>query len=775
VALPRPRVRRLSATLALACVSASAAQAPAPESVTDLLRALGSRGIVVLFSSDLVPPNLTAPAVLYGSDPMARTVEALAAHHLRLQSLGPRRYVVTRDPRPIPSTLSTTAATKLAPTSTELDEVSVFASRYAFGMATPGAPSSLGRSDIDRMPGAQSDPIRAVRATPGLATNLSSRPYVRGAFLDDVLVQFDGIPLVDPFHFKNFQDLVSALDASAIDRIDVYTGGFPVKYGTRSAGVIDLEPRSVESGFEHGVAASLLSYDLSTVGRSDRWPIEWLATVRHSARDVVLKPLDADIGEPTFYDALGRARWQASAASAWTLAWLMLDDRLRLATDPAEAQAAAHFRDLYSWLVWDQAWTGAVHSRTSVSMTRAQHARSGALTLAGFANGRLEERRDFSSLDFRTGWTYVPSAGVTWDAGAETVFERAELRFARQERFADLIAASFNRSSDATLSANVAPRSSTLALFTSVRRQWRLLEAEVGLRLDRQDGRSLGTHMQVTPRFNLRYDPTPEWHVYGSWGEFSQAQRVSEWRVEEGQAAPDAATRASHVITGLAHETESNLQWRLEAYRNHWSAVGPYFDNSLDSLSLLPELEPDRRRVAPADAETAGVELSVRRPLSARVQLWGTYAVSRTTDDLAGRDVPRSWDQTHAATLALAWQGVSTSASALLGWHTGWPRTPLSPGSGTAAAPGGLLVGERNSARWANYLTVDLRVSHEVPVPAGSLSAWLDATNATDRSNECCVGFSPADTTAGMAVTRAKLWLPRVVNVGFAWRFRREP
>lgn len=764
---------RLSAALILACGGASAAQAP--ESVTDLLRGLGSRGIVVLFSSDLVPPELTAPAAAAGSDPMARALEALASHRLRLQRLGERRYVVTRDlnaplPPPLPRAVPTGAS---ADAPSVLNDISVFASRYEFGAAAPGAPASLVRSDIDRIPGAESDPIRATRATPGLATNLSSRPYVRGAFLDDVLVRFDGIPLVDPFHFRNFQNLVSAFDGSAIDRIDVYTGGFPVRYGTRSAAVIDIEPRSVESGYENRVAGSLLSYDLSTVGRAERWPIEWLATVRHSARDVVLNPLDADIGEPTFYDALARVRWQATASSAWTLGWLMLDDRLRLATDPAEEQAAAHFRDLYSWLAWDQTWGGAVHSRTSVSLTSSAHARSGSLTLAGFADGRLDERRDLSSLELRTGFTYVPSSGVTWEAGAEAVFERAQLRFLRQERFADSVATSFKRPSDASISAQVDPGSSSFALFTSVRRQWRRFDAELGVRLDQQNGRSLGTHAQFSPRVNLRYDPAADWHLYGSWGEFSQAQRVDEWRVEEGQSTRDPASYAMHAITGLSHEITSNVEWRIEIYRNQWSSVSPYYDNSLDALSLLPELEPDRVRVAPGDAETAGVELSGRLPLSPSIQLSGSYALSRTTDDLAGRDVPRSWDQTHAATLALAWRGANTSASALIGWHSGWPRTPLA--GGTAAGAAALLVGERNSVRWANFFTTDVRVSRDFAIPNGSVSVWLDAINATDHSNECCVGFTPADAASGIGATRPKRWLPRVINVGFVWRFRPEP
>ncbi|HEY0802488.1 MAG TPA: Plug domain-containing protein, partial [Steroidobacteraceae bacterium] len=278
-----PRTRGGWASVALVA-AAMAAAADTPVKVTDLLQALGATGIEVLYSSDLVPPGLESSAPLQGSDALSRAINALAEHHLILRRVEPRRYIVTREPHLPTSVTAKAAPSKEAPSSKQapLDELTVFSSRYAFESVLTGEPIALTQSDMQRVPGSQEDALRAIRASPGLATNLSSRPYIRGAFLDDVLVQYDGIPLVDPFHFKNFQSLISVFDPAAVGRVDVYTGGFPVKYGTRSAGVLDLTPRSLDSGYEYRVGASLLSYDLSTMGRAERWPIEWLATFRHS-------------------------------------------------------------------------------------------------------------------------------------------------------------------------------------------------------------------------------------------------------------------------------------------------------------------------------------------------------------------------------------------------------------------------------------------------------------------------------------------------------------
>ena len=62
-----------------------------------------------------------------------------------------------------------------------------------------------------------------------------------------MLVRYDGIALLDPFHLKNFQSLISAIDPAGIERIEVFSGGFPVQYGTRSGGVIDITAPTLRS------------------------------------------------------------------------------------------------------------------------------------------------------------------------------------------------------------------------------------------------------------------------------------------------------------------------------------------------------------------------------------------------------------------------------------------------------------------------------------------------------------------------------------------------
>jgi len=739
----------------------AAAQPPARVLVVDLLRALSAAGVNVLYSSELVPATLEAPDALPHGDPMSRALAALAANGLVLHRTGEATYLVTHGQ----STPQPSAAKGPAPAPRPvLDEVSVFASRYEFTAGKDGEPVEFSDRQIDEMPGARADSVRALHTAPGLASNLSARPYVRGAMLDDVLFKYDGIALTEPFHFRNFQSVMSIFNPFTVDRADVYTGGFPVKYGTRSGGVIDLTPASVPSGSNYSIGASLLSYDLETVGRSDTLPLEWLFVARASSADRVLRRLLSEPGEPTFYDMVGRLRWTVDPASAVTLGWLLLDDKVEFTSEPEEGHAAGRSHDAAAWLRWD--WTPAdtLQGNWSLAFADTERDNNGAVLWPGIATGSLAAERSFSTIAVRNDWTYAVASGLRWDFGGEFTHETAELMFHRQEILANAIALAFGRPVDASITSDQSPHSSAFGLYSAVHRRWQDFEAEIGLRFDFQDYQGFGERRQLTPRINLHYDFSDRWRVYASWGQFTQTQRVDEYRAEANQVVPDPASRATHVIAGVTHESEGGANWRLEAYRNHWSVISPYYDNSFGQLSLLPQLGPDRVLVVPADADAAGLELSAQRSFGPSLSAWGTYSLSHVTDDSSGREWLRSWDQPHSANLGIAWSRARTSVSALLGWHSGWPKTPVTVVPASGATPAYLLVGPRNSSRWRDYFSTDLRLSTSVPLSFGELSLWLDGTNLTGRANPCCIELYSMSTVPAVD---NHVWLPRVVNVGF--------
>jgi outer membrane receptor protein involved in Fe transport len=773
VALRRAALVSFGAALVSMLAHALAAAADV-SSVVGVLEALRAQGVNVLYSSDLVSPDMKAPPAPADLDPLVRAQQALAAHGLVLRNIGPDRYIVTQAPSrsaesgsPLPAAI---------PKPVDPVEVSVYASRYDLGGEDLGEPRFLTTTQIEQVPGSQDDVLRAVRVIPGVASNLSTRPYIRGSFVDDILVQFDGVPLADPFHLKNFQSPISAFDPAAVERIEVYSGGFPVRYGTKSGGVIDIKPRSLSSGYENAVGVSLLAYDAATVGHADDWPIDWLATVRHSVPDVSVKPVNTLDGEPRFLDSLGRLRWHGDDGSAWTLGWLLLDDQISLATEAADEATRASYRDEYAWLAYEGKFGDRVQSRTVLAGTWAERSRTGALDEPALAMEQLQESRRSSSVELRSFWTYTASTTSSWSYGIEATHSSANLRYDRTGRFDDLIAASFGRDPDNTLITRAEPEVATYAGSVAARQRWSSMEAELGLRLDAQHYDNSGLGLQWSPRLNVRYDLAHHWRLYGSWGRFTQAQRVDEWRLEESQIKPDPAALAVHTVLGLAYDDREATRVTVEIYRKRWTEVRPYFDNLLDALSLIPDLQPDRVRIAPRASEAAGLELSVRHSFGRSLEAWAGYSVSRVADDFTSvDDVSRSWDQPQALNLGLAWTAHPWSASAVLGWHSGWPRTRWIWTPATESSPESLLIGTRNQARWGNYFTADVSAAWTRTSPRTELSFWLELTNATDRSNECCVHLVSPTLDGGRSVTQPNSWPSRTVNVGVAWRFHGAP
>jgi hypothetical protein len=113
--------------------------------------------------------------------------------------------------------------------------------------SAPGVSSST-REEVRRNPGAFGDPVRAVEALPGVTPVASGLPYfyVRGAppgnfgyFLDRVRV----------LYLYNIGSGPSVVHKSSIDRVDLYPGGYPARFGRFAGGVVSAQMRGPEPAF----------------------------------------------------------------------------------------------------------------------------------------------------------------------------------------------------------------------------------------------------------------------------------------------------------------------------------------------------------------------------------------------------------------------------------------------------------------------------------------------------------------------------------------------
>ena len=121
--------------------------------------------------------------------------------------------------------------------------------------------------DLANQPNVADDPIRALRRLPGVVQGgLSAASNLRGGETSEVLVLLDGFPLRQPFHLPGYQSPFSLLEEDLIDSIDVFTGGFPARYGNRLAGVFDIESAEAAQAPKTAIGISFINARARSAG-----------------------------------------------------------------------------------------------------------------------------------------------------------------------------------------------------------------------------------------------------------------------------------------------------------------------------------------------------------------------------------------------------------------------------------------------------------------------------------------------------------------------------
>ncbi|WP_437877700.1 TonB family protein [Sorangium sp. So ce513] len=110
--------------------------------------------------------------------------------------------------------------------------------------------TSMTREEVRQMPGAFGDPFRAIEAMPGVTPIASGVPYffVRGAPPGNVGYFVDGVRVPLLYHVALGP---SVIHPALVERVDLYPGGFPARFGRYIGGVIAGETREPARVF-HG-------------------------------------------------------------------------------------------------------------------------------------------------------------------------------------------------------------------------------------------------------------------------------------------------------------------------------------------------------------------------------------------------------------------------------------------------------------------------------------------------------------------------------------------
>lgn len=104
----------------------------------------------------------------------------------------------------------------------------------------PSRSASLSRAEVRQIPGTFGDPFRAIEIMPGVTPIVSGLPFffVRGAPPGDVGYYLDGVRVPYIFHVGAGPSVVHP---GLMDRVDLYPGGYPARFGRYSGGIVSGE------------------------------------------------------------------------------------------------------------------------------------------------------------------------------------------------------------------------------------------------------------------------------------------------------------------------------------------------------------------------------------------------------------------------------------------------------------------------------------------------------------------------------------------------------
>ena len=132
--------------------------------------------------------------------------------------------------------------------------------RRLFETAPNVSTLSVTSRDLGRAPRffAEADVLRALQLMPGVEArnDYSAGMNVRGGEADQNLILLDGYPVYNPFHFGG---LFGTFIDPTVARVDMFTGGFPARYGGRLSSVLNVRSAEDERGGLHGTSETSLA------------------------------------------------------------------------------------------------------------------------------------------------------------------------------------------------------------------------------------------------------------------------------------------------------------------------------------------------------------------------------------------------------------------------------------------------------------------------------------------------------------------------------------
>lgn len=608
---------------------------------------------------------------------------------------------------------------------------------------------TLERRQLTSVPGTFGDPIRVIQSLPGLARTpfITGFLIIRGSNPDDSGVFIDGhrVPLL--FHFLGGP---SILNAEFLERIDLFPGGFPARYGRSIGGIVSVETRPTKSDGVHGSA----DIDLLDAGGYIRAPLGKNGSVGVAGRRSYINLLlpaflpDTDPGDtlvvvPVYFDYQGRLDYDFGDQGRASLFAIGSGDRLDVLSADAEDEEELSLNSSIDFFRLIATYKRPITDDIELTLSPAW-----GRDKIQFAGGQVDGPAETSFELVNTVFSYRMGAKgrltdrLYLDAGIDLesrvtrydVFAENDSVVAADDDDIDLDSERFVRSVDATLygaHVDLAIDAGKLRLVPGVRFDGHLLS-----------GRN---RTSIDPRLVARYQIDPAWTAKGYVGAFHQPPQPEALDIDFGNPDIDVE-RAIHY--GLGAEWTPAPKWKIDGEVYYIARSDQVrFTNNL----TIDQMTGEFRRINflnSGTGSTVGFELLAKREVSRNLYGWLSYTFGRSVsfrdpNDPDSNEIPTPFDQRHNLNAVASYRTDS-------GWElggrfrltTGRPDTEVFRGVFDADT-GGYIAdeGPSRAVRRPVFHQLDIRAERTWLFETWSLGAYLDVQNLYNAENPEAVQF----------------------------------
>lgn len=641
----------------------------------------------------------------------------------------------------------------------------------------------LTREQFLTAPQLAEDIFRSLTRLPGFSgSDYTSKFRIRNGLPDEQLVTLDGLELIEPFHLKDLDGALAMVDADAIGRVELVTGGFGANWGNHTTGMLHLQsaqPSPARARTSFGLSFS--NARARSEGTFARGRGSWMASVRRGYIDLLLKILgEKDAPDPTYYDGFAKVQYQLGSRHLLSLHTLYAGDKLNFAEDDGETRILSSYRTLYWWASWRAQLTERLTVTTLASTSGLDWGRRARavdrLLSRYYESEAIRDRRRLDINGLKQDWTWDASPRVSVLAGGELRDERADYSYVRRSRDYAVLNNTVVVFDSSAINAARTPNGSRVSGYASLRvkpASW--MTTELGVRSDRLGWTNETT---VVPRFNLALTPIARTTLRAAWGTYAQGHSLDGLSIIDGDTTFSRAERAEQRIVGVERDLGNGWTVRTEAYERVIRNPRPRWLNADGDIDLLPEAAEDRLRIAPSAGSVRGVEILATLDRGGPYRLTTFYSLARGRQTVNGVASPRPFDERHSASLDVAYRARrGWTWAAAWTFHSGWPLSPATASLDTIAPNRVVVVRDPPSPllteRLPSYQRFDVRVTKDFSLGRGQGSVYLEIFNLFDAANArgYDYGFGIANGQPFVQRTDTLSFLPRLPSIGVRWAF----